>query len=259
MFQSKKITIYEKNQLLKYSLKEADFLQRNDLPIEYFTGHVEFKNFDLEVNNSVLIPRVETEELVDLLIDFAQSKKAISYLEVGTGSGAISLSFLAFLLKQKELEINNFIVTDLSTAALQVAQVNFAKYFSEEQLKQVNFLPSDLLDNSNLKGSSFNLIVANLPYIPSREIENLDNSVKNYEPLLALDGGKTGFELINKLLEQIIEGHFLEAGGRVFLEVYENHDLQFISQNFPDLLKYFSIQEVKDQFARQRFLILQKI
>lgn len=259
MFQSKKLTIYEKNQLLKFSLKETDFLQRNDLPIEYFTGHVEFKSFDLEVNRSVLIPRVETEELVDLLIDFARSKKTISYLEVGTGSGAISLSFLNFLLKQKELKINNFVVTDLSAAALQVAQANFAKHLNKEQLKQVNFLLSDLLDNSNLREHAFDLIAANLPYIPSEEIENLDNSVKNYEPLLALDGGKTGFELIYKLLNQIIEGHFLKDGGQIFLEVYENHNRKFISQNFPDLLEHFSIKEVKDQFARQRFLILQKI
>ena len=118
-------------------------------------------------------------------------------------------------------------------------------------------MQTDLLNS--FPDQKFNLIIANLPYIPSTMIEKLDESVKNYEPILALDGGKTGFELINKFLEQIINKNILKNNGKIFLEVYEAHDVKFIKNNFPNICQNFLIEEFKDQFNRQRFLILKKI
>ena len=264
MSKSRILSIYERNQLLKYSYKETDLLTKGNLPVEYLTGFVNFAGLDLKVNPNVLIPRVETEELVALLAHFAQTEYAatsvekFSYLEVGTGSGAISLAFFDFLLKQKKLfaKLDQFIVSDVSPKALALAQENFVNLFTLTQLNKVNFVLSDLLSNVTL--SKFDLIVANLPYIPSAEIAKLDSSVKDHEPHLALDGGQTGFELIAKFLEQIIAKSMLKQKGQIFLEVYESHTQEFVQQNFPLLWQHFFIQEIKDQFDRQRFLILQQ-
>ena len=258
MIKTRVLSIYEKNQLLKYGFKDADLLNKGELPVEYLTNYVEFKNLTIKVNQDVLIPRVESEELIDLMGDFYNSlNDDIFYLEVGTGSGAISLAFYDFLTKQKKKKINKFIVTDLSLSALNLAKENFINLFGDSISNKIEFLQTDLLNS--FPDQKFNLIIANLPYIPSTMIEKLDESVKNYEPLLALDGGKTGFELINKFLEQIINKNILKNNGKIFLEVYEAHDVKFIKNNFPNICQNFSIEEFKDQFNRQRFLILKKI
>jgi len=258
MIKTRTLSIYEKNQLLKYGFKDIDLLRKGELPVEYLTNFVEFKNLTIRINQNVLIPRVESEELVDLVCNFSHSlNKDISYLEVGTGSGAISLAFYNFLIKQKNIKVNKFVVTDLSVSAISLAKENFINLFGKPRLNNVLFLQSDLLNV--FSDQKFNLIVANLPYIPSNQIKKLDKSVKDYEPLLALDGGKSGFDLINKLLEQIVYKNLLTNNGKIFLEVYETHDIQFIKNNFPNIYQNFSIEEFEDQFNRHRFLILKKI
>lgn len=235
-----------------------DLLSRGELPVEYLTGWVEFRNLLVKVNQNVLIPRVESEELFDLMESFIDVlKKDISYLEIGTGSGAISLAFYDFLIKQEKVKINKFVLSDISQSALELTKENFKNLFSQSTSNQIEFLQSDLLDSfSNQK---FNLIVANLPYIPSGEVDKLDQSVKAYEPILALDGGQTGFNLINKFLEQVLKKNVLTDDGKIFLEVYETHSIDFLNKNFPSICKLFLIEEFKDQFNRHRFLVLKKI
>lgn len=259
MNKPRKLSIYERNQLLKYSLKEADLLTKGDLPVEYLTGFVDFKGLELKVNQNVLIPRVETEELIDVLGDYAISlQEKISYLEVGTGSGAITLAFLDFLLKnsQKPFLVKKLLACDVSNQALNVAQENLSRLFPQNLPFLVEFLLSDLL--LHVPKQEFNIIVANLPYIPSKLVKSLDKSVKDHEPNLALDGGEDGFVLIAKLIEQITLGHFLNKNGKIFLEVHESHNLNFLRKKYPQIVKNFSIMEKKDQFDRHRFLILQK-
>jgi len=257
MKQSRILSIYERNQLLKYGFSDDDLIARGDLPVEYLTGLVKFKNLSIKVDQRVLIPRVETEELIDLMSNFCFGLKSkLAYLEVGTGSGAISLAFYDFLMRQKNLQIDKFIMTDISKAALASAQNNFQNIFGQSGLNKVKFLQSNLLESFSQE--KFNLIVANLPYIPSSEIEKLDASVKNHEPLLALDGGQTGFDLINQFLEQVLEKDLLIDAGKIFLEVYETHDIKFIKDNFSHIWQNFEIEEVKDQFNRHRFLVLTK-
>ncbi|MBU1033761.1 peptide chain release factor N(5)-glutamine methyltransferase [Patescibacteria group bacterium] len=258
MTKSRQLSIYEKNQLLRYGLKEDDLLARAEMPVEYLTGFVNFKNLEIKVNQNVLIPRVETEELIDLITNFIDSiREPLSCLEVGTGSGAISLALFDFLSRQKNLLLEKFILTDLSIAALKIAKENFSRLFGAGSLSKIQFLENDLL--SGFLEQKFNLIVANLPYVPSGKMADLDLSVKDYEPILALNGGESGFELINKMLEQVLDKELLSEKGQIFLEVYENHNIQFIKKKFPKIFQNFSIRESKDQFNRQRFLILQKI
>ena len=266
MTTQRKLSIYEQNQLRRFGFSNHDLLSQGELPVEYLTGSLTFKNLDLKVNQAVLIPRVETEDLVDLICEFSHDLinrgEAINYLEVGTGSGAISLAFFDDLIKHKSVICEQFVMTDISKEALSLAQENFQRLFAHPLLNKLKFLESDLLQQIFVKpkpqATKFNLIVANLPYIPSSAWHNLDSSVKDFEPKLALDGGVNGFVLINRLLEQILEKNLLTDHGKIFLEVYETHQKAYIEANFPKLTQHFVIKEQRDQFARHRFLILQK-
>lgn len=253
----RQLSVYEKNQLLKYGKKELDFLKMGEMPVEYFTGKVEFKGLELKVNKNVLIPRVETEELVDLLIDNFKMIEGFSYLEIGTGSGAISLAFLQYLEKQNLIKDGySFFVTDFSKDALLVAKENFDDNLSEKNLNKLEFLETGL--TVGIENKQFNFIVANLPYIPSHNMSSLDQSVKNFEPHLALDGGETGFELIANLLKQIKEKKLLAPEGLIFLEVDQSHDKKFIENDFSAITQQFQIKYIKDQFERNRFLIIEE-
>ena len=254
----RKLSVYEKNQLLKHAKNEADFLLQDEMPVEYFTGKVEFRGLDLIVNKSVLIPRIETEELVDLLLSEFKKDEEISYLEIGTGSGAISVAFLNSLEQQGLLKENDsFLLTDVSAKALEVAKRNLNNNLSLESLDKVEFLNTNLTKGIENKG--FDLIVANLPYIPSENVALLDQSVKDYEPILALDGGKTGFELIANFLKQISEKKLLAAKGKIFLEVDQSHKQSFLETKFPQILNQFKVRFIKDQFKRNRFLIIEEL
>lgn len=248
----RQLSVYEKNQLLKYGLSEQDLIAHGEMPVEYLTGEIEFKGLPVSVNQDVLIPRVETEELVDLVTDFAKDLPEVNYLEVGTGSGAISLAVFDTLKNGVE----SFVVTDFSAKALQIAKDNFLRIFGDQALEKINFIESDLLNK--VPKQKFELIVANLPYVPSALIAGLDQSVKDYEPLLALDGGETGFEIIEQLLQEIIEGDFLAEDGQIFLEVHESHNPDFIEKIAPKIAEHFSIEAINDQFGRNRFLVLEK-
>jgi len=253
----RKLSVYEKNQLLKYQKNEADFLEKEEMPVEYFTGFVEFRDLDLVVNQNVLIPRVETEELVDLLLDNYSNFDGFSYLELGTGSGAISLSFLKELMKKDKKLPEQIILTDFSEQALEVAQENFSRHFNSSFLAKIKFLQENL--TAGIEKKQFDFVVANLPYIPDGEISQLDSSVRDFEPHLALVGGKTGFELIAQLLNELLEKALLKENAKVFLEVDHSHGQNFIEKNYPQFLERFKIKFIKDQFDRNRFLILEQV
>lgn len=256
MTSHRQLSIYEKNQLLQHGLQEADLLAMGEMPVEYLTGVVAFRDLAIQVKREVLIPRVETEELVELVCaSVVTLSKPLNYLEIGIGSGAISLAVFDFCRRQISLQIEHFCLTDLSPTALRVAEENWTRLFGEVP-KFAQFLRSDLL--SELAPHRYDRIVANLPYLPTATIASLDASVRDFEPLLALDGGPTGFELIARMLEQVLAGNFLAEGGQIFLEVDESHDLQFITKHFSMIAQNFLIKAKQDQFARQRFLVLQK-
>lgn len=159
-------------------------------PSQYIKGWVEFYKLKFKVNEDVLIPRPETELLVDAVLKFSKNA-SVNVLDIGTGAGNISIAIAK--------NINNVKVTstDVSKEALKVALQN-AKFHTVED--KIEFIESDLLENIN---GDFDVIVTNLPYIPSARIPYLDSSVKDFEPHVALDGGMDGFGLYRKLFQQL--------------------------------------------------------
>jgi release factor glutamine methyltransferase len=159
-------------------------------PLPYLLGNQAFYGLDFTVNKNVLIPRPETELLVETALRWlAKHPRARLAADVGTGSGCIALSIAKHSPQVK------FVATDLSFFSLQVARANRTHHALE---KQVDLVQCDLLAGL---GGSFDLVCANLPYIPTEKIESLD--VARHEPLAALDGGPDGLRLIDRLLGQL--------------------------------------------------------
>ena len=178
-------------------------------PTAYLTGRREFYSLSLAVGPGVLIPRPETEGLVDAVLDagrtLLQERSRITIVDVGTGSGAIALAVA------KHLPAPRVLATDSSVAALAVADLNAKRL---RLAGRVTFLPGDLL---NPVDGPADLIAANLPYIPTRVWEELPPEIREHEPRSALDGGPDGLRVIDRLLGQL-PGK-LSPGGRIVLEI----------------------------------------
>jgi release factor glutamine methyltransferase len=176
-------------------------------PVAYLVGRKEFYGLDLAVDHRVLIPRPETELLVDAVLDHIQSRpdRQVRIADVGTGSGAIALAVAA---NAPDVTIY---ATDLSAGALEVAQANVDRL---DTRRQITLLQGDLL---NPLPEKVDIIAANLPYISSDEYVDLDPGVREYEPQLALEAGPEGLDAIRRLLKQA-PAH-LNPGGVLFLEI----------------------------------------
>ncbi|MBI4036935.1 peptide chain release factor N(5)-glutamine methyltransferase [Candidatus Daviesbacteria bacterium] len=189
-----------------------------DVPTAYKNGYVEFYKLRFKVTPDVLIPRPETELLVDEVIRFladhpersGESRRVEGsqiILDVGTGAGNIAISLAKNLSHLGGVTI---VATDISQKALKVAQQNAKLHGVEDK---ITFIQSDLLNviptqiasssSSPRYDTKVDIIVTNLPYIPTERIDYLDTSVKDFEPKVALDGGEDGFELYRNLFAQI--------------------------------------------------------
>lgn len=162
-------------------------------PSQYIKGWVEFYKLNFIVTPDVLIPRPETELLVDEVLKFIKLPTTI--LDLGTGSGNIAISIA------KNIKDIKIIATDISEKALKVARQNAKLHGVESKIK---FVKSNLISNIP-RPEGICIIVTNLPYIPTERIPYLDPSVKDFEPKVALDGGEDGFELYRKFFAQINE------------------------------------------------------
>ncbi len=172
-------------------------------PIAYILGHREFYGRDFCVDRSVLIPRPESELLVERALKLAQNHTVSTIAEVGTGCGAITIS-LALNLPQAKIY-----ATDISVPALKVARFNCQKH---GVVNRVCLLAGDMLDPLP---EPVDLIVANLPYVKESELSHICST--NSEPLLALDGGSDGLARIRQLCQQV--GDKLRPGGCLLLEI----------------------------------------
>ena len=177
-------------------------------PTAYIIGHREFYGLDFYVDANVLIPRPETELLVEKALKLAQNHPTISIAEVGTGCGAIAIS-LALNLSQAKIY-----AIDISPAALKVALANCQKH---EVVDRICLLRGDML---NPLPEPVDLIIANLPYVKKTELPQI--SPAGFEPLLALNGGPDGLEKIRQLCTQL--SNKLRPKGCLFLEIGQGQE-----------------------------------
>jgi release factor glutamine methyltransferase len=198
-----------------YPLNEQETEQYTELvarrvcrePVAYLIGRREFYGLEFRVDQRVLIPRPETELLVDLALAQVRNRKnhRIVVADVGTGSGAIAVTLA---VHAPEAHIYGL---DVSPAALAVAQKNQSRLAPESS---ITFLQSDLLE---ALPEPADLIVANLPYVTADEYEQLDPDIRDYEPRVALEAGAQGLDVIERLLQQV--GRYLKPKGAVILEI----------------------------------------
>ncbi len=172
-------------------------------PVAYVTGHWGFRRLDLAVDARVLVPRPETEVLVERCLHLLDGTDAPAVLDVGTGSGAIALS-----LKDERPDAR-VTASDVSPDALEVAAANAARLGLD-----VAFVQSDLLES--VEGGPFDLVVSNPPYVTAAEIDALEPEVAAHEPRLATVAGGDGLEVYRRLLPQAAER--LAAGGWLAME-----------------------------------------
>ena len=197
-------------------IKNLTLRRLNNEPLFYIIGKREFYGLELKVTKDTLIPRQETELLVELAIRQVnmQTTKKVNIADIGTGSGAIAIAL------GKNLENARIYATDSQSDAILIAKSNAAKHHLSEQ---IDFLVGDLFSPLN---NQMDLIVANPPYIPSKEIAYLSPEVKN-EPPGALDGGFNGLFLIERILS---EHHpYLKKSGSLIIEFGNNQKEDVIS------------------------------
>lgn len=210
----------------------------------YVLGHWEFFGLEFDVTPDVLIPRPETELLVEKAIAWLQkSRVRRTIADVGTGSGAIAISIAV------NIPDAHILATDISLQALKVAQKNALKF---DVARQIDFLQCDLLPRHIDPLSTerhFDLICANLPYIPTRTLQNLP--IFGREPTLALDGGSDGLDTIRRLLN--IGPEWLAPNGMILLEVEATRSIEALNLAC-DLFSEATIHLHQDLMGRDRLL-----
>lgn len=177
-------------------------------PLQYLTGHQEFWKADFLVSPAVLIPRPETEHLVEAVLDLVRHFALgphLKIIDVGTGSGAIAVS-LARELPEAEVH-----AVDLSAAALEVARLNACRLGT-----RVRFAESDVLADV-VRDASFDFVVSNPPYVGLGERDKVQEVVRHYEPQIAVFAGDDGLDVIRRLIPQAFEA--LRAGGWLLMEI----------------------------------------
>lgn len=244
----RQLTPYEKNFLTKHHFDLNLPELQTEIPVEYLVGKAEFRGLDFFVNNSTLIPRIETEKIVDLALENIMEKfstrNKIIIADVCTGSGCIGVS-LALELVKHNYDFHVYF-SDISQEALKIAQKNFS-YFLPDYKNFASFLYSNLFDKYPLD-TNIDLVLSNPPYIPSNRIKTLDVSVKNYEPITALDGGQDGLLFINKIIDDLAN---IQNKVNAIIEIDEIHTLQDIKKS-----ESYKLSLIKDTFGVNRFLSL---
>jgi release factor glutamine methyltransferase len=186
--------------------QEAVTRRATGVPTQYITGHQEFWGLDLIVSPAVLIPRPETEHVVETLLELALSLCAPSIVDVGTGSGAIALALA------KELPDAEVSATDDSEPALEVARANAARL---ELGHRIRFRRADLL--SGFQPASMDVVVSNPPYVGESEADQVQLEVRKFEPRSAVFAGHDGLGVISRLVSQARE--VLKPGGWLVMEI----------------------------------------
>ena len=209
----------------------------NYVPIQYITNNQEFMKLNFFVNQNVLIPRSDTEILVEEVIN-TYKNEPVKILDMCTGSGCIAISLKKYMQNSEVCGI------DISKEALKVAQLN-----AKNNNVDVKFKCSDMF--TDIKNKDFDVIVSNPPYIKTQVINSLDREVKN-EPIIALDGGEDGLYFYKKIIKEAF--NFLTDNGMIFLEI--GYDQK---EDVENLLKenknYSEIKTIQDLSGNDRCVI----
>lgn len=177
------------------------------IPLQHLTGNQEFMGINFKVNENVLIPRQDTEILVEEVIKYINSQeRKVKVLDMCTGSGCIAISI------DKLCDNAQVVGADISKKALEIAEIN-----NKENSAGVDFIESDLFENIR---ECFDVIVSNPPYIESEKIEKLMPEVRDFEPRIALDGTKDGLEFYRNICNNL--SRYLKEQGAVFFEIGYN-------------------------------------
>ena len=212
-------------------------------PIQYICGGSYWRNFRFELTNDVLIPRVETEKIVEIATDIiSPENKKIIFADLGTGSGSIAISLVAENKNWKGL------ATDIDINALHIAQKNYKKISLDSS---INFYCGNWWEPLIHYAGMINLAISNPPYIPRHVYERLPSSVIDFEPKKALYGGEDGLSHIKQIISNAPK--FLVKGGWIILE---NHFDQ--SKEIKNLLREYgfdSLNTINDTFGVGRFTI----
>jgi len=218
-------------------------------PIAYLTGKSEFYSLEFEIRPACLIPRPETELLVERAIEFLRTRKGPQLVcDLCTGCGCIAVAIA------KNFANCEIIATDISDAALETAAKNVEKNNLRNRIK---LLCGDLLDAiiPHLDVEKFDLIVCNPPYVSAMEFEKLEKNVKDYEPRLALYAGTDGLDIYRKIIQQV--DAFLKADGALMLEIGYAQG-QAVHKLLEDTGVFSEIRIEKDFHDNDRIVIAQK-
>jgi len=215
-------------------------------PLAYIFEEKEFYNLTYKVTPAVLIPRPETELIVDIALTFIKDSKNrnLTMLDIGTGTGCIPISILANTTQQ--ITSNG---VDISTLALLIANTNKTNLLDKKVASHLTFLNSDLFNL--MLPDTFDIITSNPPYIPTKEITTLHSNVKDFEPLIALDGGDDGLNYYRKLTEIIDK--YLKPEGIAILELHST-----LAEKIKSLFGHFNTKLHYDLAELPRVLVISK-
>ncbi len=222
-------------------------------PLQYVLGYTEFYGRKFYVNESTLIPRPETELLIDTCLEFAGDAEgnSLKIADIGTGSGAIAVTLAC------ELGESTFYATDVSREALKQAQRNAEKHSVSDRISFREGHLLDALPNEYQSGDEkLDWLVSNPPYIPPEEIAGLQEEVREWEPINALDGGAGGLSVIKGILQEAPRA--LKKGGRLVLEIGGASHQEYISGLIAESKHWNAdtLEVRKDCFGYERIVTL---
>ena len=249
------VTGFDRAYILAYPETKVDYATYDEfrilidkrkkyMPVSYITGHKEFMGLDFLVNESTLIPRPDTETLVESAAQFLRKQgsdgETLKLLDLCSGSGAIGLSLLSMFPN------SSLVLSDISEDAMAVARSNADKFGLNDQTE---FVVADLFDGIN-SALNFDLIISNPPYIKSQDIRTLPKDVREFEPKKALDGGRSGLDFYERIADKARQ--YINDRGSLFFEIGADQ-----GSAVTDILKKYNWQDpeiINDLAGRSRVI-----
>jgi len=237
------------NSARKLSVRDYKYFRKlvsnrlKNKPVAYLTGKKSFWKYEFEVNDKVLIPRPDTELIIEQILRIYKNKDKINFLEIGVGSGCIILS----ILKEKKFFLGKGV--DISKDSIKICNKNAFMLGVENRIR---IYKSDI---DNFNSGKYDLIISNPPYVKKLDLKKLDKDVIDYEPKLALDGGLDGLSKIRLVIKKSSE--LVRLNGKLILEIA--HDQKTMVKNILTDHGFFINEVIKDLSENDRCIISTKI